>query len=48
VLAYVLMGSPKSRRGFGRIGEPLPMRLLRTLDGVDVRVIADHRPPGVA
>jgi two-component system, OmpR family, sensor histidine kinase KdpD len=38
---YVLMGSPGSRRGLGRFKEPLVMRLLDGLPGVDVRIVAD-------
>ncbi|MGH2878913.1 MAG: histidine kinase [Solirubrobacteraceae bacterium] len=38
---YVLMGSPGSRRGLGRLREPLLMRLLDGLPGVDVRIVAD-------
>jgi two-component system sensor histidine kinase KdpD len=40
---YVLMGSPGSRRGLGRLREPLLMRLLEGLPGVDVRIVADPR-----
>jgi two-component system sensor histidine kinase KdpD len=38
---YVLMGSPSVRRGLGRLREPLVMRLLDGLPGVDVRIVAD-------
>ena len=38
---YVLMGSPGPRRGLGRFREPLVMRLLDGLPGVDVRIVAD-------
>jgi two-component system, OmpR family, sensor histidine kinase KdpD len=43
---YVLMGSPGSRRGLGRLrrpisDRPLLMRLLEGLPGVDVRIVAD-------
>jgi two-component system sensor histidine kinase KdpD len=38
---YVLIGSPGSRRGLGRFREPLVMRLLDGLPGVDVRIVAD-------
>jgi K+-sensing histidine kinase KdpD len=38
---YVLMGSPATRRGLGRFREPLVMRLLDGLPGVDVRIVAD-------
>jgi two-component system sensor histidine kinase KdpD len=38
---YVLMGSPSARRRLGRFREPLVMRLLEGLPGVDVRIVAD-------
>jgi two-component system, OmpR family, sensor histidine kinase KdpD len=38
---YVLMGSPSTRRRLGRFREPLVMRLLDGLPGVDVRIVAD-------
>jgi two-component system, OmpR family, sensor histidine kinase KdpD len=38
---YVLMGSPAPRRGLRRLRESLLMRLLESLPGVDVRIIAD-------
>ena len=38
---YVLMGSPGSRRGLGRLRESLLTRLLEGLPGVDVRIVAD-------
>jgi len=38
---YVLMGAPAPRRGLKRFREPLVMRLLEGLPGIDVRVIAD-------
>ena len=37
---YVLIGPPAPRRGLGRFGEPLIMRILRALPDVDVRVVA--------
>ena len=40
---YVLIGPPMPRRGLGRLGEPLPMRLVRALPDVDVRIVADRR-----
>jgi two-component system sensor histidine kinase KdpD len=43
---YVLMGSPGSRRGLGRLREPLLMRLLDGLPGVDMRIVADPRLRG--
>jgi two-component system sensor histidine kinase KdpD len=38
---YVLMGSPSPRRGLGRLREPLVLRLLDGLPGVDVRIVTD-------
>lgn len=38
---YVLMGAPTPRRGFKRLSEPLVLRLLEGLPGVDVRIVAD-------
>lgn len=38
---YVLMGSPSPRRGLRRLRESLLTRLLESLPGVDVRLIAD-------
>jgi two-component system sensor histidine kinase KdpD len=38
---YVLMGTPGPRRGLGRFREPLVMRLLDGLPGVDVRIVTD-------
>jgi two-component system sensor histidine kinase KdpD len=37
---YVLLGAPPARRGLGRLAEPLPMRLVRALPNVDVRIVA--------
>ena len=39
---YVLMGPPRVRRGLGRLGEPLPSRLLRAMPDVDLRIVADR------
>lgn len=39
---YVLLGAPRRRRGLGRLSEPLVMRLIRRLPGVDVRVVAER------
>lgn len=39
---YVLMGVPAPRRGLRRFAEPLPMRLVRDLPGIDVRIVADR------
>lgn len=38
---YVLMGAPSPRRGMRRFRESLVTRLLASLPGVDVRIIAD-------
>jgi two-component system, OmpR family, sensor histidine kinase KdpD len=38
---YVLMGAPAPRRGLKRFSEPLLMRLLEGLPGIDVRIVAD-------
>jgi two-component system sensor histidine kinase KdpD len=38
---YLLMGPPSTRRRLGRLGEPLLMRLIKGLPGVDVRVVSD-------
>jgi two-component system sensor histidine kinase KdpD len=43
---YVLMGTPESRGGVRRLGEPLVDRLLRHLPGVDVRIVADRSKRG--
>jgi two-component system sensor histidine kinase KdpD len=40
---YVLMGVPRTRRGLGRLSEPLHDRLLRRLPGVDLRIVAERR-----
>ncbi len=40
-ITYVLMGAPSPPRGLRRFNEPLLMRLLRGLPGVDVRIVAD-------
>ncbi len=39
---YVLMGVPARRTGARRLAEPLPMRLVRALPGIDVRIVADR------
>ncbi len=38
---YVLMGAPAPRRGLKRLSEPLLLRLLEGLPGIDVRIVAD-------
>jgi two-component system sensor histidine kinase KdpD len=40
-ITYLLMGVPRSLKGLRRLREPLLMRLLRGLPGVDVRIVAD-------
>jgi two-component system sensor histidine kinase KdpD len=40
---YVLMGAPSPRRGLRRLNDSLLTRLLRSLPGVDVRIVADPR-----
>jgi two-component system sensor histidine kinase KdpD len=39
---YIHTAPPTPRRGLGRLAEPLPMRLLRELPDVDVRIVADR------
>jgi two-component system sensor histidine kinase KdpD len=39
---YIHTSPPAPRRGLGRLAEPLPMRLLRELPDVDVRIVADR------
>ncbi len=39
---YVLMGPPTRRGALWRLREPLPMRLLDALPGVDLRIVADR------
>jgi two-component system sensor histidine kinase KdpD len=39
---YIHTAPPAPRRGLGRLAEPLPMRLLRELPDVDVRIVADR------
>jgi two-component system sensor histidine kinase KdpD len=41
---YLLLGAPARRRGLGRLTDPLPMRLVRLLPEVDVRIVAERRP----
>jgi len=40
-ITYVLMGAPAPTRGLRRLNEPLLMRLVRGLPGVDVRIVSD-------
>lgn len=39
---YLIMGTPARRSGRARLREPVPMRLLRRLPGVNVRIVADR------
>jgi two-component system sensor histidine kinase KdpD len=41
-ITYILLGAPRPARGLGRLREPLPMRLVRLVPGVDVRIVADR------
>ena len=51
---YVLLGAPSAPKGLRRFGgsasadRALPMRLLRGLPGVDIRIIADPALRGQA
>ena len=39
---YVLLGPPSERSFLRRFREPLPLRLLEALPGVDIRIVADR------
>jgi two-component system, OmpR family, sensor histidine kinase KdpD len=39
---YLLIGTPSSRTGLRRLGEPITERLLRLAPGVDLRIVADR------
>ena len=39
---YVLIGTPAPRRGLARFSEPLTEALMRSLPGIDVRIVADR------
>ncbi len=39
---YVLLGRPRTRRGLGRLREPLLQRLIDAMPGVDIRIVADR------
>ena len=43
---YVLMGAPRGRRGVARLAEPVPLRLVRALPDVDVRLVAERSASG--
>ncbi len=39
---YILLGHSRPARGFARLRTPLPQRLMMSLPGVDVRIVADR------
>ena len=39
---YVMIGTPSDRGVLGRLTEPLPVRLVKELPGIDVRIVADR------
>lgn len=39
---YLLVGAPPPRRGLAKLSESLPMRIVRALPEVDVRIVADR------
>jgi two-component system sensor histidine kinase KdpD len=39
---YVLLGASRPPRGLARLNEPLALRIVRRLPGVDVRIVADR------
>ncbi len=39
---YILLGRSRPARGLGRLRVPLPQRLMMSLPGVDVRIVADR------
>ncbi len=39
---YVLIGAPSPPRVLSRLAEPLPVRLVKDLPGLDVRIVADR------
>ena len=41
-ITYVLVGRPQARGALDRLREPLPMRLMALLPGVDLRIVADR------
>jgi len=45
---YILVGGSRALRGLGRLRTPLPQRLMQSLPGVDVRIVAhrSQRPNG--
>jgi two-component system sensor histidine kinase KdpD len=43
---YIFMGAPSLRRGVARLSESMPMRLVRALPDVDLRLVAERRASG--
>jgi two-component system sensor histidine kinase KdpD len=43
---YVLIGEPRSARGLRRLGVSLPEKLLESMPGVDIRIVADRTKRG--
>jgi len=41
-VTYILMGRSRPARGLARLRVPLPQRLIESLPGVDVRIVADR------
>ena len=39
---YVLLGPPSATVVAGRLREPLPLRLIEALPGIDIRIVADR------
>jgi len=39
---YILLGHSRPARGLARLRVPLPQRLMMSLPGVDVRIVADR------
>jgi two-component system sensor histidine kinase KdpD len=39
---YVLIGEPRSAKGLRRFGVSLPEKLMKTMPGVDIRIVADR------
>ncbi|MGI8594661.1 MAG: hypothetical protein ACR2ML_09925 [Solirubrobacteraceae bacterium] len=43
---YVLMGAPSARRGLSRLADAVPLRIVRALPDVDVRLVAERGASG--
>ena len=43
---YVLIGAPGARRGLTRLADPVALRIMRALPGVDVRFVAERGASG--